>query len=52
VSDAEAVADALAQALAAVGPQGLGLRTAPGHVVTRDDLVRLGRGLVRLRLDG
>ena len=52
VSDAEVVADALAQALAAVGPQGLGLRTAPGHVVTRDDLVRLGRGLVRLRLDG
>ena len=51
VEEPDAVADALQVALERVGPRGLAMRTAPGHVPTRDDLVRVGRSMVRLDLD-
>ena len=46
-----AIADALEAAVERVGAQGLALRVAPGHRITRDDLVALGRGMVALELD-
>ena len=51
VRDPDAVATALADALAQVGARNLAMKAAPGRRVTHDDLVRLGRGMVRLDLD-
>lgn len=51
VEDPEAVADALMAAVAKVGPRGLAMRTAPGHQITREDLLRLGRTMLRVQLD-
>lgn len=51
VEDPEAVADALGSAIQRVGIRNLAMRAAPGHQITRDDLVRAGRTMVRLELD-
>lgn len=51
VEDPEAVADALVAAVAKVGPRGLAMKTAPGHQITREELLRLGRTMVRVHLD-
>lgn len=51
VEDPVAVATALGAALERSGARNLAIRTAPGHQVTHDDLVRLARGMVRLELD-
>lgn len=51
VEDPEAVGDALAAAVATVGPRGLAMTVAPGHDITREDLVRLGRTMLRVQLD-
>jgi len=51
VEDPGAVADALADAVAKVGPRGLAMKVAPGHEITRQDLVRLGRTMIRVQLD-
>lgn len=51
VWDPEAVADALVAAVAKVGPRGLAMKVAPGHHITREDLVRLGRTMLRVQLD-
>ena len=50
VEDPEVVADALSVAVERVGTRNLAMRTTPGWQVTRDDLVRLGRKMVRLEL--
>lgn len=52
VDDPEAVVTALEAAMAQVGAFNLAMRTTPGREVTRDDLRRLGRHMVRLELDG
>ena len=51
VHDPGAVATALGVALARVGARNLAMKAAPGRRVTHDDLLRLGRGMVRLDLD-
>jgi hypothetical protein len=51
VEDPEAVADALVAAVAKVGPRGLAMTASPGHDITRDDLLRLGRTMLRVELD-
>ena len=51
VEDPVTVADALSVAVARIGPRNLAVRTAPGHEITHEDLLRLGRGMVRLELD-
>ena len=50
VEDPQAVAVALGDAVARVGARNLAMRTAPGRQITHDDLVRLGRRMVRLEL--
>ena len=50
VEDPDAVAHALAQAVARVGPEGLVLKVAKGHEITYEDLRGLGRSMVRLEL--
>lgn len=52
VEDPEVVADALAIAVERKSGRQLAMRIAPGHQVTREDLIRLGRGMVRLELEG
>lgn len=51
VDDPVQVADALHVAVQSVGARNLAMRTAPGHAPTRDDLLLLGRGMLRLELD-
>lgn len=51
VEDPEIVADALGIAIERVGARNLAMRTAPGRQITRHDLVRLGRKMVRLELN-
>ncbi len=51
VEDPEAVADALVAAVAEVGPSGLAMKTVPGHQITREDLLRLGRTMLRVQLE-
>lgn len=51
VSEPEAVADALAEAIDRYGARNLAIRAPRGHEITRDDLVRLRHHMVRLDLD-
>lgn len=51
VEDPEIVADALVAAVAKVGVRGLAMKAAPGHQVVREDLLRLGRNMLRIQLD-
>ena len=51
VDDPEIVADALVAAVAMVGVRGLAMKAAPGHQVTREELLRLGRNMLRIQLD-
>ena len=52
VEDPERVARTLAVAVEQVGARGLAMHVAPGHRLTHDDLVRLGRSMVVVDLDG
>jgi len=51
VDDPDVVADALGVAIDRFGARNLAMRTTPGRQVTHDDLIRVGRGMVRLELD-
>lgn len=50
VEDPDTVATALATAIERVGVSNLAMRTAPGRQITHDDLVRVGRSMIRLEL--
>lgn len=52
VEEPHAVADALADAVQRYGARNLAMQATPGREITHDDLVRLGRSMVRLELDG
>lgn len=52
VEDPHAVADALDDAIQRYGARNLALKATPGREITHDDLVRLGRSMVRLELGG
>lgn len=51
VEDPVTVAEVLGAAIERFGARNLAMRIAPGHQVTHDDLVQLGRGMIRLELD-
>lgn len=51
VEDPAKVAAALGVAVERIGARNLAMRTAPGHEITRQDLLRLGRGMLRLELE-
>ena len=51
VDDPLQVADALGVAVERFGARELAMRTLPGHEITHDDLLRLGRGMLRLDLE-
>ena len=52
VEDAEAVTDALAEAVARFGARNLAILSPKGHRITRDDLKLLRRSMVRLEPQG
>ena len=51
IEDPVEVATVLSVAVERIGARNLAMRTPPGHEITHEDLLRLGRGMIRLDLD-